>query len=97
MYRRHHFYCSEVRFGDGWIIYECRCKSRGIAGNWLYKVSSRHYAYKLAGLLNKIYSIDYTLLNIVRSALSPAFHKDYEQAFRMCEALVKHFGGVKCP
>ena len=89
-----HFYCSAAYIGDGWIIYESRCKARDIAGDWLYRVPSRHYAYKLARLLNKIYSIDYTLLDIVRATLSPAYHKDYEQALRMCEALLKHFGGV---
>lgn len=90
-----HFYCSSALDSDDWIIWESRCKAKNIDGHWLYRVSSRHYAYKLAHLLNDIYRLDCSFLFIVRQTLPVCCKKDYEQALRMCEAIVFYLKGSK--
>lgn len=90
-----HFYCSSALVDNDWIIWESRCKARNIDGSWFYRVSSRHYAYKLAHLLNDIYRFDCSFLFIVRHALPVCYKKDYEQALRMCEAIVLYLKGSK--
>lgn len=84
-----HFYCSAVDNSlTDWIVWESRCIAKNIDGHWLFRVSSRHYAYKLAHLLNEIYRLDCSFLFIVRHSLPVCYKKDYEQALRMCEGIV---------
>lgn len=51
-----HFFCTE--FLDSWLIYETRCKSKGIDGGFVYKAFSRYYAYKIARVLNELYRLN---------------------------------------
>lgn len=52
-----HFYCSAAPFGSAWIVYERRNKKANIDGHFVYRCSSRHYAYKLSKVLNSLYSL----------------------------------------
>lgn len=52
-----HFYCSAAPVGSAWIIYERRNKKASIDGHFSYRCSSRYYAYKLANVLNSLYSL----------------------------------------
>lgn len=53
-----HFYCTPAFLPDkSYLIYECRNKSKGIDGGFVYKTVSRHYAYKIAKVLNELYRL----------------------------------------
>lgn len=54
---QNHFFCSAAFVGDSWLIYETRCKSKGIQGGFVYRAPSRHYAYKIARVLNELYRL----------------------------------------
>ena len=54
---QHHFYCSAAAIGSAWIIYERRNKKACIDGHFFYRCESRYYAYKLAKVLNSLYSL----------------------------------------
>lgn len=89
-----HFYCSvALNSSTEWIIWESRCNAKSIDGSWLYRVPSRYYAYRLRKLLNDIYRLDCSFLFIVRRTLPVCYKKDYEQALRMCEAIVSYLKG----
>lgn len=50
-----HFYCRESFASSNWIVFESRCKSKGIDGGVVYCAYSRYYAYKIARVLNDLY------------------------------------------
>lgn len=52
-----HFFCPESFASASWLIYETRCKSKGIQGGLVYCAFSRHYAYKIAKVLNELYRL----------------------------------------
>lgn len=54
---QHHFYCSAAAIGSAWFIFERRNKKACIDGSFSYRCDSRHYAYKLAKVLNSLYSL----------------------------------------
>lgn len=55
---RKHFYCRASFTSANWLIFESRCKSKGIEGGLVYCACSRHYAYKIARVLNDLYRLN---------------------------------------
>lgn len=54
---QNHFFCTSAPIGSNWLIYETRCKAKGIKGGFVYRAPSRHYAYKIAKVLNELYHL----------------------------------------
>lgn len=57
VFNRGHFYCTASRIDGRWFIYELPCKAEGIHGGHITACKSRHYAYKLRNLLEKLYRL----------------------------------------
>lgn len=52
-----HFYCNASFASSSWLIWESRCKAKGIKGGCVYCAPSRHYAYKIAKVFNELYRL----------------------------------------
>lgn len=52
-----HFYCTKSNIDSCWLIYERPCKKKRIYGAHIGTCKSRYYAYKLRGVLEKMYRL----------------------------------------
>ena len=52
-----HFYCTESFLDSTWLLYERSCKKNSIVGGLIGTCKSRHYAYKLRNVLEKMYRL----------------------------------------
>lgn len=92
---RGHFYCTSCLFGSDWLIYERRCKAKGIEGGFVYSARSRYHAYQLRNVLEKMYRLGaYDKLKrwcFVFGGKHPFTHNIYLDALAFARQLLAEF------